>query len=83
MLDKKTKKIIVREGGIFAFYCVLAIMVSRYSSISRTIVGDKVYTEFFPDLFILHLLAWLIIYAVIRSVILVVRAIRQEGRGAK
>ena len=74
--EKETRKTIAREIFRFAFYCVIVVIVSKYSATSRTVIGGETYTRFFPDLFILHLLAWLLIYAIIRFVIRVVVMLR-------
>ena len=73
---KTRKTIIAREVFRFAFYCAIVVIVSKYSATSRTVIGGETYTRFFPDLFVLHLLAWLLIYAIIRFVIRVVIMLR-------
>jgi hypothetical protein len=76
--NRELRKIIVREIYRFVFYCIIVIAISRYSAISRTVIGGETYTRFFPDLFALHLFAWILIYAIVRFIIWAVVALRKK-----
>ncbi|MEA3489964.1 MAG: hypothetical protein U9R44_06480 [Candidatus Omnitrophota bacterium] len=68
-MESGTRKILLREVRIFAGYCLIVILISIYSSVSRTVVDGDVHTRFFSDLFVLHLIAWLLVYVIIRAAV--------------
>ena len=70
----KIRGIILREVRIFAPYFAVVSIVSLYSAINKNSVAGNSYTEFYPSLFFLHLVSWVIIYAVIRGAVLLKRA---------
>jgi hypothetical protein len=73
-MEETTKKILRREARNFAVYFVIVLLVSRYSSTSRTVVDGVVYSRFFLDLFFLHMTAWVMVYALIRGAVWAVKS---------
>ena len=77
-LKKINNKIDIRKeikvGGIYFF---IVVLFSIHSSLSREIIAEELYREFHVDLFILNLLAWVIIYVLVRGGMLAWRLYRE------
>jgi len=72
-MEENTKKILRRESFRFAACFFIILIISAYSSTSRTMVDGALHSRFFFDLFILNLIAWIMVYAVLRAAVWAVR----------
>ncbi len=77
-MDEAKKKIIIRESMRFGIYFVLVFFFSIYSATRKTIVGGVEVTDFFMNLFFLNLISWVMIYAIIKGGVWLVKNLFQK-----
>jgi len=73
-LDKEKKARMIHELLLFAPYFVIVLIISMHGGISRQVAGDEIHTKFFMSLMFLHLVSWIFIYAVARTLVLLMRS---------
>ncbi|MFC1570363.1 hypothetical protein ACFL4E_01100 [Candidatus Omnitrophota bacterium] len=78
MMEEAKKKTIIREALRFGIYFVLVFLFSIYSATRKTVVGGVEVTDFFMNLFFLNLISWVIIYAIVRGAVWLVKNLFQK-----